>query len=136
MYDACQYHPCLNGARCAPSNTGEGYKCICPQGFTGDRCEQQGQRCYPGNNATDAFFLHFLGGEIIISQLRFIFVLVVNQLHILSLCVPDEGYSRDAWCTHTKFDIYVFIIINYSQTCIKRSPLGQRKNVLIRQVTS
>jgi len=24
----------------------------------------------------------------------------------------------------------------YSQTCIKRSPLGQRKNGLIRQVTS
>jgi len=27
-------------------------------------------------------------------------------------------------------------IYMYSQTCIKRSPLGQRKNGLIRQVTS
>ena len=28
-----------------------------------------------------------------------------------------------------------FIIYKYSKTYIKRSPLGQRKNVLIRQVT-
>jgi len=28
------------------------------------------------------------------------------------------------------------VILIYSQTCIKRSPLGQRKDGLIRQVTS
>ena len=104
MYDTCQYNPCFNGARCVPSNIDQGFRCICTQGFTGDRCELQGLRCYPGNNARDAFFLHFFfwgvgGGEIIISQLRFILVLVVSQLHILSLGVPDEGYSKDAWCT-------------------------------------
>ena len=48
MYDTCQYNPCFNGARCVPSNTDQGFRCICTQGFTGDRCELQGLRCYPG----------------------------------------------------------------------------------------
>ncbi|XP_076086554.1 basement membrane-specific heparan sulfate proteoglycan core protein-like isoform X4 [Mytilus galloprovincialis] len=48
MYDACQNRPCMNGARCTPANSGDGFRCVCPQGFTGERCDQQGQRCYPG----------------------------------------------------------------------------------------
>jgi len=33
-------------------------------------------------------------------------------------------------------DLFVQIILKYSQACIKRSPLGQIESGLIRQVTS
>lgn len=44
----CRDYPCANGATCAPSNTKYGFKCLCPQGFTGLRCEEIGERCYAG----------------------------------------------------------------------------------------
>lgn len=53
MYDACQTNPCYNGARCIPSNHHFGWKCICPEGFTGSRCEARGQQCSPGKQSRD-----------------------------------------------------------------------------------
>jgi hypothetical protein len=32
-------NPCLNNAQCMPDGMG-GFRCICPQGLTGQRCEQ------------------------------------------------------------------------------------------------
>ncbi|XP_061163155.1 basement membrane-specific heparan sulfate proteoglycan core protein-like [Saccostrea echinata] len=47
-YNACKDRPCLNRGRCLPANSKYGYKCDCPSGFTGSRCEITGRGCYPG----------------------------------------------------------------------------------------
>ncbi|XP_034337833.2 basement membrane-specific heparan sulfate proteoglycan core protein isoform X5 [Magallana gigas] len=47
-YNACKDRPCLNRGRCLPANSKYGYKCDCPTGFTGSRCENTGRGCYPG----------------------------------------------------------------------------------------
>jgi hypothetical protein len=43
--------------------------------------------------------------------------------------------SLSWWTCFNKIALIIYIYI-YSQTCIKRSPLGQRKSGLLRQVTS
>ncbi|XP_056009495.1 basement membrane-specific heparan sulfate proteoglycan core protein-like isoform X3 [Ostrea edulis] len=47
-YNACKDRPCLNRGRCFPANSKYGYKCECPTGFSGTRCETTGKGCYPG----------------------------------------------------------------------------------------
>ncbi|XP_062598285.1 basement membrane-specific heparan sulfate proteoglycan core protein-like, partial [Saccostrea cucullata] len=47
-YNACKDRPCLNRGRCLPANSKYGYKCDCPAGFTGSKCEITGSGCYPG----------------------------------------------------------------------------------------
>nr|XP_022341960.1 basement membrane-specific heparan sulfate proteoglycan core protein-like isoform X4 [Crassostrea virginica] len=47
-YNACKDRPCMNRARCLPANSKYGYKCDCPTGFSGSRCEVTGAGCYPG----------------------------------------------------------------------------------------
>jgi hypothetical protein len=54
--------------------------------------------------------------------------------------VPRENHQLSQVTNKLKifkqyFTLRVFFFIYYSQTCIKRSPLGQRKGDLIRQVT-
>lgn len=49
-YNACKDRPCLNRGRCLPANSKYGYKCDCPTGFTGSRCENTGRGCYPGES--------------------------------------------------------------------------------------
>ena len=59
---------------------------------------------------------------------------------------PSDGKSSHClWQDELKRQVFISKILrtasniqfdNYSQTCIKRSPLGQRKSGLIRQVTS
>jgi EGF-like domain len=34
---ACDSNPCGNGGTC--ENVGDGYRCTCPAGWTGDNCE-------------------------------------------------------------------------------------------------
>uniref|UniRef100_A0A3P9KPZ4 von Willebrand factor D and EGF domains n=1 Tax=Oryzias latipes TaxID=8090 RepID=A0A3P9KPZ4_ORYLA len=39
---------CLNGARCVPdASNAAGFRCACPEGFTGRRCEADGDDCKP-----------------------------------------------------------------------------------------
>jgi len=35
--DPCQTNPCLHGGSCLTE--GEGYSCLCPQGYSGESCE-------------------------------------------------------------------------------------------------
>lgn len=46
--DECLNNPCLNGATC--ENLVGSFKCTCPPGFTGERCENSEYR--------EWFFLH------------------------------------------------------------------------------
>ncbi|KAL4221170.1 hypothetical protein ACF0H5_019434 [Mactra antiquata] len=48
-YNACRMNPCANGGVCTAANVRYGFICICPQGYMGSRCEEVGERCYPGN---------------------------------------------------------------------------------------
>ncbi|XP_052760298.1 basement membrane-specific heparan sulfate proteoglycan core protein-like isoform X2 [Mya arenaria] len=47
QYNGCQRNPCLNGGECVAANMKFGFSCICPQGYTGSRCEERGEQCYP-----------------------------------------------------------------------------------------
>ena len=38
----CASNPCLNRGTCQNRGNG-GYKCICPPGFSGDRCQRKGR---------------------------------------------------------------------------------------------
>ncbi|XP_067659130.1 basement membrane-specific heparan sulfate proteoglycan core protein-like isoform X2 [Haliotis asinina] len=48
QYQACQTLSCFNGGSCQPANNPYGYKCLCPKGWAGERCQLLGERCYPG----------------------------------------------------------------------------------------
>ncbi|BFZ23346.1 hypothetical protein BsWGS_26385 [Bradybaena similaris] len=48
QYQVCRDAQCLNGGSCRPYNIREGFICECPRGFTGNRCELRGERCFPG----------------------------------------------------------------------------------------
>lgn len=39
--DPCEQQPCENGGRCL--FLGESYRCQCPQGFVGRRCQNKGK---------------------------------------------------------------------------------------------
>ena len=41
---------CNNKGACAPYNVKYGFRCVCPQGYAGERCNQRGESCYPGND--------------------------------------------------------------------------------------
>ena len=53
--------------------------------------------------------------------------------YLLILCIKKKKTIYGKWDNFDQFHMNVNCI---SQTCIKSSPLGQRKNRLIRQVTS
>lgn len=36
--DECLNSPCMNGGVCKNLDRGEGFYCICPEGFSGDLC--------------------------------------------------------------------------------------------------
>ncbi|CAF4416809.1 unnamed protein product, partial [Adineta steineri] len=38
--DVCTPNPCLNGGTCMSNNVG-GFTCQCPQGYSGQRCEDR-----------------------------------------------------------------------------------------------
>ncbi|XP_060073482.1 basement membrane-specific heparan sulfate proteoglycan core protein-like [Ylistrum balloti] len=46
-YSMCLSQPCQSGGLCRPANNDQGFACICPEGFTGRRCEVTGEKCYP-----------------------------------------------------------------------------------------
>jgi hypothetical protein len=67
---------------------------------------------------SDNLFLYIVESEITLEILK----------HLVIRNLPENVYIRD----HHTFQLPS----TYSQTCIKRSPLRQRNNGLIRQVTS
>ena len=40
----CKKHPCKNGGKC--QFLGEGYKCLCPNGFVGKHCQAEGNKTW------------------------------------------------------------------------------------------
>ncbi|WAR15211.1 PGBM-like protein, partial [Mya arenaria] len=56
QYNGCQRNPCLNGGECVAANMKFGFSCICPQGYTGSRCEERGEQCYPNVPVTSPYF--------------------------------------------------------------------------------
>ncbi|KAK6175562.1 hypothetical protein SNE40_014001 [Patella caerulea] len=48
QYNVCQDRPCNNRGQCQPANNKYGYRCVCPQGYAGARCEVSGESCYVG----------------------------------------------------------------------------------------
>jgi hypothetical protein len=54
----------------------------------------------------------------------------------ISIYLISKSWSFDTKTYITIHTVYPFNIKIYSQTCIKRSPLGQEKSGLLRQVTS
>ncbi|GFR68365.1 basement membrane-specific heparan sulfate proteoglycan core protein, partial [Elysia marginata] len=48
QYDVCHETPCQNNGRCTPWNNRYGFVCECQKGYTGERCEILGERCYYG----------------------------------------------------------------------------------------
>ncbi|KAL1455510.1 hypothetical protein WDU94_009600 [Cyamophila willieti] len=43
-----EHNPCINNGICQDAGTKTGYTCICPPGFSGERCAVLGEPCYPG----------------------------------------------------------------------------------------
>uniref|UniRef100_A0A8D9EVV2 Basement membrane-specific heparan sulfate proteoglycan core protein n=1 Tax=Cacopsylla melanoneura TaxID=428564 RepID=A0A8D9EVV2_9HEMI len=43
-----EHNPCINNGLCQDGGTKNGYTCICPPGFSGERCAVLGEPCYPG----------------------------------------------------------------------------------------
>ena len=41
---------CYNNGACAPYNVKYGFRCMCPQGYAGERCNQRGESCYQGKD--------------------------------------------------------------------------------------
>ncbi len=39
---------CENGGHCQEANTPRGHRCICQDGYSGERCQKMGLACYPG----------------------------------------------------------------------------------------
>lgn len=48
----CDTNPCLNG-RCVRTPTGTGHKCVCDDGFSGLKCEQDACSPNPCDNKGD-----------------------------------------------------------------------------------
>ncbi|XP_075211994.1 terribly reduced optic lobes isoform X4 [Lycorma delicatula] len=46
--ETCAANPCDNNGVCQESPTQQGYRCICPRGFSGKNCSHVGEPCYPG----------------------------------------------------------------------------------------
>ena len=44
---ACESNPCLNGGTCLNSGSGEGFSCVCRDGYEGDRCQHDVDDCSP-----------------------------------------------------------------------------------------
>jgi hypothetical protein len=48
LCETCAESKCINNGVCQEAYAEQGYKCICPSGYTGVNCEFQGEVCYPG----------------------------------------------------------------------------------------
>jgi hypothetical protein len=48
LCETCAESKCVNNGVCQEAYAEQGYKCICPSGYTGVNCEFQGEVCYPG----------------------------------------------------------------------------------------
>ena len=59
------------------------------------------------------------------------------RVSCIEYTLPERDSNYIIWRSYYKSTKLLYLCLNiYSQTCIKRSPLGQRKGGLIRQVTS
>ncbi|XP_046613235.1 basement membrane-specific heparan sulfate proteoglycan core protein isoform X7 [Neodiprion virginianus] len=46
--ETCVENSCSNRGVCQEAATEEGYRCLCPAGYSGNLCDIVGQACYPG----------------------------------------------------------------------------------------
>ncbi|XP_072174592.1 basement membrane-specific heparan sulfate proteoglycan core protein-like [Diadema setosum] len=44
----CEGNPCANGGVCEEAQSEYGYRCLCPEGFSGDQCTDTSQACTVG----------------------------------------------------------------------------------------
>ena len=45
---------CENGGVCQEENAGDGRRCLCRVGYSGAKCQKEGEECYQGKNRTNA----------------------------------------------------------------------------------
>lgn len=84
QYDACREAPCYNGGRCEIYNNAYGFRCQCPRGFAGQRCERTGFRCYPGQSVfSHSLFSVLYVGILVFIYFTFLFVVTCSSV---SLC--------------------------------------------------
>ena len=46
---------CENGGVCQEENAGEGRRCLCRVGYSGAKCQKEGEECYQGRKAYKAY---------------------------------------------------------------------------------
>ena len=89
-YPVCAARPCQNGGTCRPASSEFGYQCFCRSGYSGQRCELIGERCFEG--------------ELLVYDLH----LVRNAATTMKYfgCVVVYMLSRGScfYCTLNKFD--------------------------------
>lgn len=55
---ACSSAPCLNGGTCSEFSDGFGYICSCPEGYSGENCQNKGTSHTLDFIHTTVYYIH------------------------------------------------------------------------------